>query len=174
MYYIWRNDTCGRALLAEVINAAGRGVAVRLLIDDINPADSDDTYLSLNSRPNIELRLFNPSSVRDRGPARWAEWAWRVKALNRRMHGKAWIVDSEVAIMGGRNVGDEYYGQARANFRDLDVLLLGDAVCQAQAIFNEFWAHPLAQPINMTARSRSGSRSHTHKQDSVGADVLIH
>jgi putative cardiolipin synthase len=147
MYYVWRLDTCGRALLCEVIRAADRGVQVRLLIDDINPAASDEAYRLLDGHPNIQLKLFNPSAIRRRGPIRWAEWVFRFGALNRRMHAKAWIADGRLAVVGGRNIGDEYFGQANTNFRDLDLLVLGSAVEQTTRIFEEFWNHGLARPV---------------------------
>ena len=154
IYYMWRLDRCGQALLEEVIRAADRGVAVRLLIDDVNPSDSDGIYLWLNSHPKIELRLFNPSAIRQRGPLRWAEFVCRMSSLNRRMHLKAWIADAQTAIVGGRNIGDEYFGEGNTSFCDLDVLLLGSAVRQTSEIFEAFWSHPLAQAVHRLNKMR--------------------
>ncbi|MER9332882.1 phospholipase D family protein [Mesorhizobium sp. M0293] len=147
MYYLWHDDRTGRSLLQEVFQAAQRGVRVRMLLDDVNPRKSDSSYLALGSHPNIELKLFNPSGVRARGIVRSMEVLLRLFALTRRMHNKAWIADGNVAIVGGRNIGDAYFDAAETNFRDLDVLLLGPAVQQTAQIFEKFWACKDAKPI---------------------------
>lgn len=147
MYYLWHDDHTGRLLLQEVFRAAQRGVRVRMLLDDVNPRKSDSAYLALSSHPNIELKLFNPSGVRARGIVRSMEVLLRLFALTRRMHNKAWIADDDIAIVGGRNVGDAYFDAAETNFRDLDVLLLGPAVQQTAEIFKAFWTCQDAKPI---------------------------
>lgn len=139
MYYLWHDDHTGRLLLQEVFRAAERGVQVRMLLDDVNPRMNDSVYLALSSHSNIELKLFNPSGVRSRGIARSMEVLLRLFALTRRMHNKAWIADDNLAIVGGRNVGDAYFDAAETNFRDLDVLMLGPAVQQTAEIFEAFW-----------------------------------
>lgn len=139
MYYLWHDDHTGRVLMQEVVRAAERGVRVRILLDDINPRNSDTAYLALNAHPNIELRLFNPSGMRDGSLLRAAEMMFRLFAMTRRMHNKAWIADDTVAIVGGRNIGDAYFDAAETNFRDLDLLLVGPAVEQTSHIFNSFW-----------------------------------
>lgn len=149
MYYLLRRDRSGSLLINEVVAAADRGVRVRMLIDDINPQRNDDTYLSLNSHPNIELRLFNPSGLRNGSLLRWLELVARMFAMTRRMHAKAWIVDRKVAIVGGRNIGDEYFGAAETNFRDLDLLMLGKAVGQTAAIFERYWASQESVPLEV-------------------------
>lgn len=148
MYYLWHDDHTGRMLLREVIRAAERGVHVRMLLDDVNPRKNDCAYTALNSHPNIELKLFNPSGIRARGVMRSGEVLLRLFALTRRMHNKAWIVDDSIAIVGGRNIGDAYFDVAQTNFRDLDVLLLGPAVRQTSQIFETFWACQEAKPID--------------------------
>jgi cardiolipin synthase C len=140
MYYLWHDDRTGRLMLDEVVKAADRGVNVRLLLDDINSRASEQAYLSLDSHPNIELRLFNPTSARNGSMLRWVELAARLFALTRRMHNKAWIMDGKLAIVGGRNIGNAYFDAADTNFRDLDVLLVGPAVDQTNEIFERFWA----------------------------------
>ncbi|TPM94968.1 phospholipase D family protein [Mesorhizobium sp. B2-1-3A] len=147
MYYLWHDDHTGRLLLQEVVRAAERGVRVRMLLDDVNPRKSDAAYLALSNHPNIELKLFNPSGIRARGIMRGAEVLLRLFALTRRMHNKAWIADDNVAIVGGRNIGDAYFDAADTNFRDLDMLLLGPAVQQTAQIFETFWACRDAKPI---------------------------
>ena len=147
IYYMWRDDQCGRALLEDVIDAARRGVKVRMLLDDINPHANDATYLRLDDTPNIEVKLFNPSRARDRLFWRRVEMVMRMRQLNRRMHCKAWIADGRVAIIGGRNIGDEYFDAADTNFRDMDLLAEGAAAEQACAVFERYWASEAAVPI---------------------------
>lgn len=147
MYYLWLDDVTGRLLVQEVVKAAERGVRVRMLLDDINPRASDAAYLALDNHPNIELKLFNPSRARNGSIFRGIEFVARMLAMTRRMHTKAWIADDATAIVGGRNIGDAYFGAAKTNFRDLDLLLLGPAVTQTAAIFEAFWRSEAAKPV---------------------------
>ena len=156
MYYLWRDDNTGRLLLREVVGAADRGVKVRLLLDDINPRSSDATYLALDGHPNIELKLFNATGMRNSRVLRMLELVARVLAMTRRMHNKAWIVDGKTAIVGGRNIGDAYFDAADTNFRDLDLLLLGQAAAQATEIFERFWMSDIARPIRELNRGKAG------------------
>lgn len=149
MTYIWSQDTSGRALAAELIAAAGRGVRVRLLLDDINIAGRDPLWLALDRTEGIEVRLFNPVRNRRSSLRRGVEILLRVLNYNRRMHGKLWLADGRLALAGGRNLGDEYFGLARQsrNFADLDLLLTGPVVARAAAEFDAFWNSDLALPI---------------------------
>jgi len=159
MYYGWYDDRTGRLLMQEVMRAADRGVAVRILLDDINPHRSDAAYLALDNHPSIQLRLFNPSGMRNGSWLRAVEWVTRVFALTRRMHNKAWIADDHVAIVGGRNIGDAYFDAADTNFRDLDLLLLGPAVTQTSQIFERFWKSTAAKPIRVLNGSKAPDRA---------------
>jgi putative cardiolipin synthase len=153
MYYYWKDDLTGRLLARDVVDAADRGVRVRLLIDDINTRGRDKVYLALDGHPNISVRLFNPSRARRLGLRRGIEMLLRVVTINRRMHNKAWIADGRIAIVGGRNVGDQYFDADRdANFRDLDIALLGPAVRQAEEVFDRFWNSEMAMPIHVLVR----------------------
>ncbi|KRE24572.1 cardiolipin synthase [Bosea sp. Root483D1] len=152
-YYYWRKDVAGRLLMREIIAAADRGVRVRLLIDDINARGNDSIYLALDAHPNIEVRLFNPSRNRSNGIRRGLELALRAFRVTRRMHNKAWIADGRLAIIGGRNIGNAYFNAAQAsNFHDLDLLVAGEAVTQAETIFDGFWNSPTAVPIASLSR----------------------
>ena len=147
-YYIWRNDLTGRLLAGELVEAADRGVRVRLLLDDINTRGYDKTLLALDAHPSIAVRLFNPSRNRDGALRRGLEMLLRAVTVTRRMHNKAWIADGRLAVVGGRNVGDAYFdAAATANFRDLDLLVLGPAVQQAEAIFDSYWNSSAVIPI---------------------------
>ncbi|KZC43586.1 MULTISPECIES: phospholipase D family protein [Rhodanobacter] len=146
-YYIWHDDLVGHLLAREVYAAAERGVRVRLLLDDINTKGLDPALLALDAHPNIEVRLYNPFRNRS-GVWRLLEMVHRFFSVNHRMHNKAWIADGRVALVGGRNIGDEYFDANRSvNFRDLDMLLLGPAVADASAIFDDFWNSSAAVPI---------------------------
>ena len=147
-YYYWRDDLTGGLLGREVLAAADRGVRVRILLDDINARGGNDVYVAYDSHPNIEVRLFNPALSRDSTLARGMDMALRAVTVTRRMHNKAWIADGRLAIVGGRNIGDAYFGASdTANFRDLDVLMLGPAVSQTESIFDRFWNSPVVLPI---------------------------
>src|SRR5690606_6997397 len=118
-YYIWHDDCTGHLLVREVHAAAERGVRVRILLDDMNAAGRDPQWMALDAHPNVELRLYNPFRNRS-GIERGLELVQRVFSVNHRMHNKAWIADGRVAIIGGRNIGEEYFAAAgTVNFRDL-------------------------------------------------------
>ncbi len=148
-YYLWHDDLTGRLLAAEALAAADRGVRVRVLIDDINAHGANAAFRSLDEHPGIEVRMFNPSRNRGGTIGRAVEILLRGVTLNRRMHNKAWIVDGQIAIVGGRNIGDEYFDAAHdTNFLDADVLLAGPAVQQTAAIFDDFWNSRAVIPIS--------------------------
>lgn len=156
-YYYWKDDLTGGLLARELISAAARGVRIRLLLDDINTKGDDSTYLAIDSHPNIEIRLFNPSRSRGSVLRRGIEMALRAFSVTRRMHNKAWIADGRVAIVGGRNIGDAYFDAAEtANFRDMDLLLLGPVVQQAETVFDEYWNSGVVLPIKTLSGTRQG------------------
>lgn len=165
-YYCWDDDLTGGLLGREVLAAADRGVRVRLLLDDINTKGDDSTYLALDHHPNIELRLFNPSRNRASPLKRGVELALRAFRATRRMHNKAWIADGRLAVVGGRNIGDAYFDAAAdSNFRDLDVLMLGPAVAQAESIFDSFWNSASVLPINALHRLRAKLRRRFRRKE---------
>ena len=153
-YYIWHDDLTGRLLAREAWQAAERGVRVRLLLDDINAGGKDGPLMVLDGHPNIEVRLYNPFRNRS-GIARLLEMLQRGFSLNHRMHNKAWIADGRVAIVGGRNVGLEYFSASGAsNFHDLDLLLFGPEVERASAIFDAFWNSTAVVPLSDLGKLR--------------------
>jgi len=163
-YYFWKNDLTGRLLAHEVLSAADRGVRVRLLLDDVNAHGSDKAYRALTTHPNIEVRLFNPSRNREGSVGRAVEMALRAFRVTRRMHNKAWIADGRLAIVGGRNIGDAYFdADPAANFRDLDVLLLGPTVGQTESVFDAFWNCDAAIPMAALGRARKGALARLRK-----------
>ena len=146
-YYIWNSDTTGRYMAARLYAAAERGVRVRLLLDDINVGGRDDVLALLDQHPNIEIRIYNPALERD--GLRWAFGFLReFSRLNRRMHNKSFTVDGSVTILGGRNIGDEYFdAHAELNFRDRDVVAIGPVVADTADMFDAFWNSVLARPV---------------------------
>ena len=137
MYYIWHDDESGLLLLDTLRDAAERGVRVRLLLDDNGIAGMDDTLAALNAMENFSIRLFNPSTVRNPKMLGYALYPLR---MNRRMHNKAFIVDGAAAIVGGRNIGNEYFAFGEEpSYLDLDVLGVGAVVTDTEAIFDEYW-----------------------------------
>ena len=153
-YYIWHDDLTGRLLGREVHAAAERGVRVRMLLDDMNAEGLDPALMALDAHPNIEIRLYNPFRNRA-GPERMLELVQRVFSVNHRMHNKAWIADGRVAVVGGRNIGEEYFAaDAEVNFRDLDLLLFGPAVRQASDIFDAYWNSEAVVPIAALGKPR--------------------
>jgi putative cardiolipin synthase len=148
-YYIVHGDTSGRLLLGRAFAAAERGVRVRLLIDDWTLADADDALAQLDAHPSVEVRVFNPVANRSwYNPARWVEMLGEFGRINRRMHNKAWIADGVAGIVGGRNLGDEYF-EARddLDYRDLDLLAVGAVVPQMSASFDAYWNSGFAVPV---------------------------
>ncbi|WP_232324378.1 phospholipase D-like domain-containing protein, partial [Variovorax sp. WDL1] len=143
-YYIWRGDTTGQLLLEAAWAAAERGVRVRLLLDDNNTSGLDGTLAVLDAHPNLEVRLFNPFANRS---LRAGDFALDFSRVNRRMHNKSFTADNQVAIVGGRNVGDEYYGADQLlGFQDLDVVTVGPVVRQVSRQFDLYWNSEAAYP----------------------------
>lgn len=136
-YYIWHDDTVGRLLLQRLYLAAERGVKVRLLLDDNNTKGMDELLASFNNHPNIELRLFNPFMQRSYRPLGYLSDFFR---LNRRMHNKSLTADGMATIVGGRNIGDEYFNAGSGvMFADLDVLAFGKAASDVEQDFERYW-----------------------------------
>lgn len=147
-YYSWQRDVSGALLLSYVIEAADRGVRVRLLLDDIH-FRGDVNAVAINKHPNIEIRLFNPFDSRRFTPlTRPLEWLTSFARVNHRMHNKLMVADNLVAICGGRNIADEYFGSSkRLNFVDLDLLVTSAAVTEMSVAFDTFWNSRWAVPV---------------------------
>ena len=145
-YYIWHDDLTGRLFADALLRAADRGVRVRVLLDDVGARADDETLLSLDAHPNIEIRLFNPVASRSfRGLGMLTDFS----RVNRRMHNKSFIADNQRAILGGRNIGDEYFeAQSEVAFGDLDVLTVGRGVSDVSDAFDRYWNAPAAIPIS--------------------------
>lgn len=160
-YYIFANDMTGHLLMQHLLAAADRGVRVRMLIDDNNFDDKNHLFEALNLHPNIEVRLFNPLDTRNPSlVSRATQFMLEWRRLNRRMHNKSFIVDNQVAVIGGRNIGDPYFDAGSdTHFRDLDVVAIGPVVPQASDAFDAYWNCSAAYPLNTLAKTEmSGER----------------
>lgn len=137
-YYIWRDDPSGVLLFDALRSAAERGVRVRLLLDDNNTLGLEPLLAALDAHPNIEVRLFNPYVHRH---SRLFSLLTDFSRLNRRMHNKSFTADNQVSIVGGRNIGDEYFDASPGvSFVDLDVITLGPVVQEVSRDFDRYWA----------------------------------
>jgi cardiolipin synthase C len=151
-YYMWRGDLTGRLLLKDLLAAAERGVRVRLLLDDNTTAGTDEMLLAANAHANVEIRLFNPFMLRKpRAPT----YIFDLKRVNRRMHNKSLTVDGAASIVGGRNIGDEYFGaHPDFHFADMDVLAVGTVVSQVAVSFDGYWNSKSAYPLDAILTKR--------------------
>jgi putative cardiolipin synthase len=161
-YYTWNEDATGALLAREALRAADRGVRVRVLLDDLYVRGYERELAALAEHPAVEVRLYNPFRVRSWGALGAAvDFLLASYRLNHRMHNKAWIADGRLFIGGGRNVGDEYFGAAsQFNFRDLDLVVEGEAAEQAVANFDRYWNSVRVRPIEaLAAAPRRGRPS---------------
>jgi len=147
-YYIWNSDVSGRYLARRLLLAADRGVQIRLLLDDFNIAGRDALFDALDSHPHIEIRIYNPFATRE-GPGKVLEAAGEFQRINRRMHNKTFVVDGAFGIVGGRNIGDEYFGlHPEVNFLDRDMLAAGPVVAEISDNFDHYWNSHAAYPVS--------------------------
>jgi putative cardiolipin synthase len=145
-YYIWHGDQTGYLLYEAMWRAAERGVRVRILLDDANTKGLDETIATLDAHPNIEVRLYNPLMQRD---ARLMNFVTDFTRVNRRMHNKSFTADNQATIVGGRNVGNEYFGAGEeAEFSDLDVIAIGPVVREVSTEFDLYWNSASAYPAD--------------------------
>ena len=144
-YYMFHQDTVGRLLIRELVAAADRGVRVRMLIDDMYGGEADAVWLALDVHPNVEVRLFNPFV---RGRSKNLQFVTRLKTVNHRMHSKSFTVDNQISIVGGRNIGDEYFNaDQNLAFADLDVMTIGPVVPDVSQAFDRYWNSERAYPV---------------------------
>lgn len=181
-YFLFQQDDTGKLLLASLLDAADRGVRVRLLIDDANAFDAGSAIRPLAAHPNIEIRIFNPFVVRrDLTVLRWAEFVVANQRLDYRMHNKLFIGDNAIAITGGRNVGDEYFqASTERNFGDIDLVVAGPTVRMLSRSFDTYWNDRLAVPAQTlppgrpTAAELDACRKAlaSHRQRMAGSDYV--
>jgi len=155
-YFLIQSDDTGQLLIEALLKAADRGVRVRVLLDDAGSFGRDAQIRTLAGYPNVELRLFNPFAYR--GTVNFvhvAEFFADATRLNYRMHNKLFVVDNEIGIVGGRNIGDEYFQGGRDyEFGDYDIIAAGSIVNEVSKSFDAFWNSPMAIPIEALAEGR--------------------
>ncbi|MBF0484279.1 MAG: phospholipase D family protein [Candidatus Omnitrophica bacterium] len=142
--YIWDKDECGRFFIKELIEAANRGVKVKVLIDAMGATkDLDLLAYFADASPNLEIKFYNPNVLRINPSALQiaSQMAIRLDGMNKRMHNKTLIIDDQIAIMGGRNYQNDYFDMSSLrNFKDRDVLVVGPIAKQVTDSFIQYWA----------------------------------
>ena len=170
-YFLIQSDNTGQLLIGALLEAADRGVRVRVLLDDAGSFGRDAQIRTLAGFPNVELRLFNPFAYRGDGLAHYAEYFGNAARLNYRMHNKLFVVDNEIGIVGGRNIGDEYFqGGSEVEFGDYDIVAAGPIVNQISTSFDAFWNSPMAIPIEALA----GDKPSAQDLDAYRAALAAH
>ncbi|WP_108261212.1 phospholipase D family protein [Mangrovicoccus ximenensis] len=143
-YYLLHDDASGHLFAWHLLKAADRGVRVRLLIDDMDTSGYDAMMAALGKHPNFEIRLYNPFR---RGPGKMIASAFEFDRINRRMHNKSMTVDNVATMIGGRNIGDEYFAaRTESNYNDLDLLGAGPVAREVSTIFDSYWNSEQAVP----------------------------
>ncbi|MCW2269054.1 phospholipase D family protein [Pseudomonas sp. JUb96] len=177
-YYIVHDGLSTRALVHELLLAADRGVRVRILLDDTTSDGLDVQMATLAAHPNIHIRVFNPLRLgRSTGPTRAVGRLFNLNLQHRRMHNKLWLVDNSMAIVGGRNLGDEYFdAEPNLNFTDIDLLGVGPVAEQLGHSFDQYWNSALSKPIGdflLTQPDASDLRASRQRLEAYLADARI-
>jgi len=159
-YFIFRQDETGQLLTDALLRAADRGVRVRVLIDDGDTLDGDEQIAVLEAHPQIEIRIFNPFVYRGHVELfRAIEFAFNASRLDYRMHNKLMVVDNAIALIGGRNIGDQYFQvDVDSQFGDDDVFTAGPIVTRLSQTFDEFWNCAIANPGRGTCKWKTNRR----------------
>jgi len=174
--FLWFFDLAGGLVLDHVVSAANRGVKIRVLIDDTFLASEDQMLLALAKHPNIEYRVYNPfkrraDSLVSRQLLNLAEFS----RLDHRMHNKSMIIDNRVAIVGGRNLADEYFGlHEKANFRDLELIMGGPVVTEISSAFDTYWNNHWSIPIEALSHEQASPEQLTQAQQLVSNNRKVH
>ncbi len=174
--FLWHFDTTGSLVLDHLLRAADRGVRIRVLVDDTFLVHEDEVLLAIADHPNIEYRIFNPFKRRSGGMItrqllNLAEFG----RLDHRMHNKAMVVDNRVAIAGGRNIGDEYFGLAEeANFRDLELILGGSIVREISAAFDGYWNDRWSFPVESVSHKKASAEQLAEARQVADTSMHLH
>jgi putative cardiolipin synthase len=171
-YFIFKDDDTGQLLMSAMLNAARRGVRVRVLMDDTEARGQDDRVALLAGNPNVEVRLYNPFYYRGSiALIRYTEFALTMSRLDYRMHNKLIVADNAIAVVGGRNVGDEYFDTGDAlQFGDYDVFAMGPIVRDLSKSFDAYWNSSLSIPV----RALFGSKPTGPKLETVARQLAEH
>lgn len=172
-YYIYKNDATGRLFTQHLLAAADRGVRVRLLLDHNSVDKQVEMLEALDAHENIEVRLFNPfRTKRPSIPSKVAQLLLEGPRLNRRMHNKSFIVDGVVAVIGGRNIGDDYFDAGSdTRFRDLDLIAIGAVVNAASNSFDAYWNSDAAFPLAAFPTAHGTKHDTAQLRASLAQDV---
>jgi len=171
-YFIWQNDASGYLLSDRILRAADRGVRVRVLMDDLGVSGPGGDVLKLDAHPLIAVRIFNPWAVRGWRFGAAAEFLTRAPTLNRRMHNKTFIADGRFAVLGGRNIGNRYFGVYEPFVEnDLDVMVAGPMAREVTATFDDYWNSQYSFPIASFARDERPRQSVTATREELRASV---
>lgn len=165
-YFIFRGDETGRLLTDGLLRAADRGVRVRVLVDDGDTMAGDEQIIALDAHPNVQVRVFNPFTYRGHSTLRRAlEFMLHASRLDYRMHNKLLVVDNAVALVGGRNIGNQYFQMdPESQFADDDVFAAGPIAVRLSATFDEFWNSPFAIPAAALSRHQSTAEALTARR----------
>jgi putative cardiolipin synthase len=166
-YFIFRGDETGRLLTDALMRAADRGVRVRVLVDDGDTVAGDEQISALDAHPNIEIRIFNPFVYRGHSNLRRSiEFMLHASRLDYRMHNKLLLVDNAVALIGGRNIGNQYFQMdPNAQFADDDVFSAGPIAAQLSTVFDEYWNSRFAVPATALDRGQRSRRAFAERRE---------
>lgn len=148
-YYAIHADQSTGRLLRAIVQAAQRGVRVRVLLDDFHSTGPDAQIMRLAFVPNVEMRMFNPLAG-SRSSTIGRAWTLLTdfQRAQQRMHNKLFVADNALAVIGGRNLGDAYFDASNeGNFVDLDVLTGGPIVKDLSRSFDRYWNNVRAYPV---------------------------
>jgi putative cardiolipin synthase len=175
-YFLWKNDHVGRLFIQHLLDAANRGVRVRVLIDD-SMTESDPLYLAkFGAHPNVQVRLYKPFGPKHKSYVfRWVDFAADYKLLNRRMHNKLYIADDSIIIAGGRNIGDDYFEYLAPDvFRSRDLMGVGPIANASSNAFDMFWNSVWTVPIEMAVDpvpTEDDAKAFRQTLDTAGMDA---
>ncbi|MFA5678528.1 MAG: phospholipase D family protein [Pseudomonas sp.] len=171
-YYIYRGDVTGGLIAEGLLRAADKGVRVRLLLDDIGSGLHDFDVAALNHHPNVQVKLFNPLTLRGR-LSKYVSKLGEFGRINYRMHNKLMIVDSQIFLTGGRNIGDEYFSLSAMDFQDIDILGMGHITRDVARSFDDYWNANESVPVDRMIR-RSGERAERRLRGKLQAHRARH
>lgn len=164
-YYLFHDDESGQAVLQALVEAAKRGVKVRLLLDDMDMIGRDGIFVRLaKENPNLQVRIFNPFYIR---VFRIPEYPARFPRVTRRMHNKSLTVDNTLTVVGGRNIGNEYFSfNTEVAFADFDILAAGTIAPDVTEGFNKYWHSGLAFDITQLNHEANDERFNKWQEQS--------
>ena len=168
-YFIFRGDETGKLLTGAVLRAADRGVRVRVLVDDGETAAGDDQIATLEAHRSVEIRIFNPFAYRGHTTLfRATEFILNASRLDYRMHNKLLVVDNSIALIGGRNIGDEYFQiDPEGQFADDDVFAAGPIARELSVTYDEFWNNALSIPAQALSGGKTSHAALTEHRETL-------